>query len=463
MAGRAQEIAQAISPDLARSGADTLVSELLPLLDACRFLEKEAGHVLRTRRLKRKGRPFWLRGVTAEIQRVPIGHVLVIGPSNFPLFLSGVQVLQALAAGNRVTWKPGEGGGRIAELVAKCLREAGLPQELLRVTEASIEAGQKALTDGADKVVFTGSGKAARNVLGTLGERAIPTVAELSGADAVIVLPSADLERAAKGLAFGLRFNGAAVCMSPRRLIADATTLALLRPLLEREMATVPEVGIPRSEGERLRELVSEAVAGGATVRGHVEPAAQAPLLIWGATPELRLARTDIFAPVLAIIEVSSRDKVPGVVAQCPLALTVAIFGDEDEARRLSEQLSTGTVLINDLIVPTADPRVPFGGRGASGYGVTRGAEGLLEMTAIRSVLVRRGRSLRHFTATTESDFEVFSELIAAVHGGGWRSRAKAVRQLVSIVVARVRGRETTEDTRTRGTSDAAKPMEHAR
>jgi len=126
MAADAAAFAAAISPRLARAQADTLVTELLPLLDACKFLEREAKRLLAPRKLGRGGRPFWLGGVAAEIYREPIGHVLVIGPGNFPLFLPGVQVLQALAAGNAVTLKPGVGGAVFAELVLRHLRAAGL-------------------------------------------------------------------------------------------------------------------------------------------------------------------------------------------------------------------------------------------------------------------------------------------------------------------------------------------------
>ena len=97
MAARAEEFSDAISPQLTRTKADTLATELLPLLAGCKFLEQEAGRILAPQRLGMSGRPLWMTGVAAEIHRVPVGHVLVIGPSNFPLFIPGSHVLQALA------------------------------------------------------------------------------------------------------------------------------------------------------------------------------------------------------------------------------------------------------------------------------------------------------------------------------------------------------------------------------
>jgi delta 1-pyrroline-5-carboxylate dehydrogenase len=117
--------------------------------------------------------------------------------------------------------------------------------------------------------------------------------------------------------------------------------------------------------------------------------------------------------------------------ATCRYGLTAAIFGDEDEARAMAQVLRVGSVLVNDLIVPTADPRVPFGGRGASGFGVTRGAEGLLEMTAVKTVLVRRSGSLKHLDATNDEQATMFAAMIGVLHGRTWTSKWKALRELI--------------------------------
>ena len=87
--------------------------------------------------------------------------------------------------------------------------------------------------------------------------------------------------------------------------------------------------------------------------------------------------------------------------------------------------------MINDVIVPTADPRVPFGGRKASGFGVTRGAEGLLEMTAVRTVMVRRGRSVREYEPTGVAHTKMFDGVILAGHAGSWRQRWRGLKQMV--------------------------------
>jgi aldehyde dehydrogenase (NAD+) len=434
MAARAEEFCEAISPQLARTKADTLATELLPLLAGCKFLEHEAGRILAPRRLGLSRRPLWMTGVAAEILRVPLGHVLVIGPSNFPLFIPGSHVLQALAAGNRVTWKPGAGGGAVAQLMARMLVEAGLPASALTVTDESVEAAREALAARPDKVIFTGSTKTSQSLLAKLAETATPAVLELSGADAIIVSPTADLQQVAKAVAFGLRLNGGAVCMSPRRLFATPSTMSSLRPLLQEALAKVPGVALDAGTASRLRTMLDEAVEGGAEVQGAFAPEAQRPLLIDGATAGMKIASSDVFAPVLSLIEAESMMHVPELYAQCAYGLTVSIFcerGQEKKARMLGALLNAGTLLINDIIAPTADPRVPFGGRGASGYGVTRGAEGLLEMTAVKTVLTRCGGVMLHLDPTSDADVPMFAGMIRAIHGKGFAMRWAALKQLV--------------------------------
>jgi aldehyde dehydrogenase (NAD+) len=434
MAARAEEFCEAISPRLARTKADTLATELLPLLSGCKFLEREAVRILAPHKLGIAGRPLWMTGVAAEIHRVALGHVLVIGPSNFPLFIPGSHVLQALAAGNSVTWKPGVGGGAVAQLMARMLVEAGLPASALTVTDESVEAAHRSLLARPDKVIFTGSSKTSHSLLTELAETTTPAVLELSGADAIIVSPTADLKQAAKAVAFGLRLNGGAVCMSPRRLFATPSTMSALRPLLQEALAKVPGVTLDAGTSSRLRTMLEEAVEGGAELRGTFAPEAQRPLLVDHATAGMRISSSDVFAPVLSLIEAESMMHVPALYAQCAYGLTVSIFcerGKEKKARMLGAMLNAGTLLINDIIAPTADPRVPFGGRGASGYGVTRGAEGLLEMTAVKTVLMRRGGVMLHLDPTSDADVPMFAGMIRAMHGEGFAMRWAAIKQLV--------------------------------
>ena len=434
VASQTEALCAAIPPDLARNAADTQVAEIVPLLAACKFLEKEAANLLAPRRLGSRGRPLWLLGVSSEVHRVALGRVLVIAPSNYPLFLPGVQVLQALAAGNAVVWKPGRGGRPVALLFAAILAQAGLPQNLLIVTDESIEAAREVVADGVDKVFFTGSAASGRALLRQLAETLTPCVAELSGCDAVFVLPSADLRRVVKALAFGMRLNGSATCMAPRRILLVGANKERKQNFVGMLLSALDWVkGVRLSPGaqQELHSLIAGAVEAGAVLHGQLD-AEQQPILITGVDPSMPIAQADIFAPLLSLLEASTLSEAIAMNEQSPYALTASIFGNEREARALAERLTAGSIVINDLIVPTADPRLPFGGRRNSGSGVTRGAEGLLEMTAVKSIAVRRGTNTRHFEETTHEHEQLFEGAVRAQHARTMMQRLAGWRQMIS-------------------------------
>ena len=427
-------IAQSVRCDqpgaLHRSVADTLVSEVLPLAEACRFLEREAGWILAPQRLSTWNRPFWLRRVTAETRREPLGVVLIIAPANYPLLLPGVQALQALAAGNAVLWKPAAGGMAPAEALRDVLVRSGLDPALLQLLDESAETAIEAIGNGVDKVFLTGSAATGTEVLYHLAPHLTPAVMELSGCDAVFVLPGADVDRTVAALTFGLRFNGSATCMAPRRLFLVGDHPGLVTTLLA-QIRSVPLTPLPVRTQVQLAELIEDAdrLGGWIEMDGSIERLRYA--FITGAKAEMRVAQADIFAPVLSIFNVADVDAALAAHARCPFALTAAVFGPESEAQVLAQRLPVGTVLINDVIVSTADPRISFGGRKASGFGVTRGREGLLEMTTLKTIVAQRSRDLRPYRPTSSKHQPFFAAYLETVHGGSWRARWNGLRRLL--------------------------------
>ena len=413
-----------------RSVADTLVSEVLPLVEACRFLEREAGWILAPQQLSAHARPFWLRRVTAETSCEPFGVVLILAPANYPLFLPGVQALQALAAGNAVLWKPAPGGGAAAEAMRAALVASGLDPALLQLLDESTQAAADAIAGGVDKVFLTGSAATGAAVLSQLAPHLTPAVMELSGCDAVFVLAGAALDRVVEALAFGLRLNGSATCMAPRRLFLVGRHPGLVPALLER-LNSLPAIALPPYTQARLADLLEDATLLGGTVLLEQADETIRYAVVRNATPRMRIAQSDIFAPVLSIFEAADMDAALAAHAPCPYALTAAIFGPEPAARALASRLPVGTVLINDLIVATADPRIGFSGRKSSGFGVTRGREGLLEMTALKTVVVQRSRDLRAYRPTTSNHQPFFAAYLEVVHGGKWRARWRGLRRLL--------------------------------
>ena len=411
--------ALALAGTLERTAADTLVAEVLPLAEAARFLERRAARILAPVRLRR-GRPLWLLGVRAEIRREPCGVVLILAPGNYPLFLPGAQALQALAAGNGVCVKPAPGCSAPMYALAAILGRAGLPNGVLHVLDE--RSGATAVQAGFDRIVLTGSAETGRRVLAAAAATLTPAAMELSGADAVFVLPGADLGLVARCLCYGLRLNGGATCIAPRRVFVPRESAASLEAQVLALLPDIPDAAVPPGVAARLAALVQDARDAGARVAAG---GPGRPVVLADADPGMALLQADVFAPWFALVPVDSTSAALAAAEACPYALGASIFGPEAEARRVAGLVRAGSVCINDLIVPTADPRLPFGGRGSSGFGTTRGAEGLLEMTVAKAVSTRRGRFRPHLDAPASAS--AYASMVAILHGG-WRGCWAALR-----------------------------------
>ncbi len=436
--------------------AETLAAEVLPLLDACRFLEREAPRILKESVLSHRSRPRWLWGTSVTVRHEPLGVVLVIGPGNYPLMLPGIQILQALAAGDSVLVKPAPHGTAAMECLRRFAESVGLPTGVLQVLPEAPAAATSAIRQRVDKVFLTGSATTGQAVSRELAESTTPAVMELSGCDAVFVLDDADPELVTDGLLFGLTFNNSQTCMAPRRVFATDPMTDVLIPLLQqklrrREAQAWRPATVPASQQavQHAAELIAEATANGSELMsGAISPsgtgsALQGVAILDRVTADMAVTRTDLFAPVISFLRVSSEVQAVREHARCPYALNAAVFGSTDRCQAFARRISVGCVVINDMIVPTADPRVPFGGRGQSGYGTSRGAAGLLEMTQIKSIVTTRRGFKPHLQSPTPADADLLEQLIRVEHSAGPFPLLSALPRLVRAALAQVRYRKS--------------------
>ncbi|MEQ8847943.1 aldehyde dehydrogenase family protein [Botrimarina sp.] len=410
-----------------RTPAESLAAECLPTADASRWLQRHAARLLRTRRSG-----GWLQGVSLRVVRKPHGVVLVIGAGNYPLFLLAVPALQALAAGNAALLKPPPGCEALARRLHASLVAGGLDPALAPVLGETAEAAQDAIDAGVDHVVATGSSATGRAVARSAADKLTPCTLECSGSDAVVVLPGADPERVARCVAWGLTLNAGATCIGPRRLIAVA-----IGEHGDRVIDRLPKAAcfdVPEAVAESVRRTVGTEIDAGARIawpegfdRAALDAACDArrlpPIVLTPALEPTAVGQADLFAPVLTLDIARDADHAVTLANASRYALGASVFGPAREAERVARRLRAGSVTVNDLIAPTADPDAPFGGAGESGYGVTRGAEGLLAMTRPQAIARRRGRLLLHADPPTPALDDIVVGLIQSQHAGGWSAR----------------------------------------
>lgn len=441
IADHAMLLAEASASARNRPPLESLTAEVLPVVEACRFLEREAESLLAPCRYGRRGLPLWLSGVRSEVRHEPVGVVLVIGPGNYPLLLPGVQLIQALVAGNAVLLKPGVGGSFAARALIEIIHRAGFDSHLVALLPESTEAARAAIEALPDKVIFTGSAATGEKILAQLAPHLIPSVMELSGCDAVIVRADADLDLVVKSLRFGLTLNDGATCMAPKRVFVHRAIATELEGRLARLFSPAAPVSDPASSltsvragvdiSAPLHQLLTEATAQGAHfVAGGVFPegAVQLPAILAGVDPSARLLTEDVFASVLSLITVADDAEAITRANDCPYALGASVFTrDESTGHSIAACLSAGVVTINDLLVPSADARVPFGGRHRSGFGVTRGPEGLLELTVPKVITTSRAKFRPALEPPHPKDEAMFQAYLELTHGRGFGRRLSAL------------------------------------
>jgi acyl-CoA reductase-like NAD-dependent aldehyde dehydrogenase len=424
--------------DLGKSTEETIAGDLLPLAAACRFLEREAARLLRPRSVSSRLRPLWLQKQTDVVHRRPHGLVGIIGTWNYPLFLNGTQMVQALAAGNAVLWKPSEVAPTTATALLTLFREAGFPADLVQMSEPTREAGSALIDAAVDFVVFTGNANTGRRIAAQLGDRLTPSVMELSGCDAQFVLEDADVNLAARAAWFGATLNRGQTCLAVRRVFVERSLYLGFCDLLQVMLLNARPMRLAlSSQVEQAKRLVRKAIAAGgraltAGEEEHDDSLVFPPSVVMDATPAMDLCREASFAPLLAVMPFDRLEDALRMNEQCPYGLGASIFTRNPErATAFASRLKTGSVTINDVIAPTAHPATPFGGRGDAGFGVTQGAEGLLAMTVAQVVSVCGGTYRPHYDMAirqTPTQSALLRGLLDAEHAptlgrrlSGWR------------------------------------------
>jgi acyl-CoA reductase-like NAD-dependent aldehyde dehydrogenase len=440
LAAEHEALCAAVEQDIEKPAIETVACELLPLGEACRFLQKQAPRLLRPRRVPLRQLPTWLFFQSDSVHRRPRGLVGIIGTWNYPLFLNGVQMLQALTAGNAVLWKPSEVARHSARVLTDLFRRAGYPEGVLTVLPATREMGRTLAEADIDHVVFTGHVDTGRRLAEALGKRLITSTLELSGCDAMFVLGDADVELAARAAWFGATLNRGQTCLAVRRAFVARSVygrfLKALEPLAARGKAQ--KLALP-AQVRQARELVKEAVEAGGRILGSQATEFSAdectPTIVADARIDMDLCRVASFAPIMGVIPFDRIEEALAADAQCPYALGASIFtSDVTEGARLARRLRAGAVSINDVIAPTGHPATPFGGQGASGWGSTQGAEGLLEMTVPQVVSTRAGTWRPHFDppgSTRLTTLTAFQAMLRWAHAGSLSTRLGGFWQLL--------------------------------
>ena len=338
----------------------------------------------------------------------PLGVVAIISSWNYPLAIPMGQAIAAVAAGNAVVCKISDFTPECGELIGKLFRDAGFPADLVTIVQGGGEVGQALIEARPDKVFFTGSVFTGRHVAEACAPLLIPSVLELGGKDAMLVLADADLEVASSAAVWGSYTNCGQVCLSVERLfVEESISKDFIRKCVEKtqRLRIGPgndpntEIGplIRPQHVQRMSELLADAVQRGAEVlcggrpRPDLGPNFFEPTVVTGVDSSMKLFQDETFGPIMAIRVVRDAEEAIACANDSEFALSASIWtGDLEGGKHIAHRLRAGAVMVNDLISGFAIAEAPHGGCGLSGWGRTHGKAGFQEMVHVKYIDVDR-------------------------------------------------------------------------
>jgi succinate-semialdehyde dehydrogenase/glutarate-semialdehyde dehydrogenase len=376
---------------------EAAIAEAAKCATACRFYADHAPAIL-------ADEPVTVPGERSFVAFEPIGVVLAVMPWNFPFWQVMRFAAPTLAAGNVGLLKHASNVPQCALAIESLWHDAGAPDGVFQTLLIGSAAVESLLADPrVAAATQTGSEAAGSSVAAAAGAHIKKTVLELGGSDPFIVMPSADLEAAATTAVAARAINNGQSCIAAKRfIVADGVADEFTRRFVERMRSLV--VGDPMDERtaigplatakirDELHEQVERSVAAGATLllggRARNGPGFfYEPTVLVDVPPDAAAYREETFGPVAAIIRARDADDAIRIANDTRFGLGASVWTrDPDEIEKFTREIEAGSVFVNAMVA--SDPRFPFGGVKASGYGRELSAYGLREFVNVKTVRI---------------------------------------------------------------------------
>ncbi|MCL5288011.1 MAG: aldehyde dehydrogenase family protein, partial [Acidobacteria bacterium] len=403
---RRLEIAEVITREVGKPRVESLLSEVMLILDTADYYARKAPRMLRPERVPHHS--LAVKAKSGWLQYEPWGVIGVISPWNYPVSIPFGVLIPAIVAGNAVVLKPSELTPWCGALVGELFEQAGLPPGVLQVIQGKGDVGAALVEAGPDKVVFTGSVATGRRVAEACARKLIPCVLELGGKDAMLVLADADLDIASSAAVWGSFTNCGQACLSVERIYVEKSVAEKFTQLCVTKTQKLKvgagldpdtEIGPMIRSGQvvRVEEQLRDAVAKGARVltggarRSDLGDCFFAPTVVTGVDHSMSLMQEETFGPVMAICPVADADEAVHLANDSQFGLGATVWTrDARRGREIATQLKVGTVMVNDVASYFVVCEAPHGGRGASGWGRTHSKLGLRALVQVKYVDVDR-------------------------------------------------------------------------
>lgn len=394
------DILEALYTDLGKNKVEAYATEIGITLKSIKNARKELKNWTKT---KNVDTPLYLFPTKSYIKKEPYGTVLIIAPFNYPFQLVFEPLIGAIAAGNTAIIKPSELTPNVARVIKRLINKT-FDANYIEVIEGGIEETQTLIHLPFDYVFFTGSENVGKIVYQAASENLVPVTLEMGGKSPVIVDETANIKVASERICFGKFTNAGQTCVAPDYILVhesvkDDLITALSKTLREfygQNIQQSPDYGriVNLKHYHRLTSLLNSEQMN-IVFGGHSDEDERyiEPTLLDHVTSDSAIMQEEIFGPILPILTYQSLDEAIAFIHQRPKPLSLYLFSeDENATQRVINDLSFGGGAINDTLMHLANPKLPFGGVGASGMGRYHGKYSFDTFTHEKSYIFKSTR-----------------------------------------------------------------------
>lgn len=393
-----KEIEEAVNTDFGhRSRHETAVVEILGVVEGIKYLDR---HLRKFMRPSRRHVALHMRFGKTRVEYQPLGVVGVIAPWNYPINLSLMPVVTAIAAGNRVMLKPSKFTPATNAVIEAMFKDI-FPETQVTLVNSDGSAFSKL---PFDHLVFTGSTSVGRSVMKAASENLVPVTLELGGKSPVIISKAYPLEKAVSRIVYGKLLSGGQTCIAPDYALVHETEIDAFIKAYDNGVKTAYPDGptsadytsiVNDQQYTLLKDLLDDARLHGAKVievgnkpvDALTRPHTLAPTIVLGVTDDMKIAHEEIFGPILPIFSYRTIEDAIGFVNARPRPLALYYFGsDSTDKRKVLDRTISGNVTINGTFFHIAQDDLPFGGVGESGMGQYHGIEGFRTLSHAKGI-----------------------------------------------------------------------------
>lgn len=391
MLDRRDEIHAAMWADFRKPPAEVDLSDIYAVVLEARHARRRLRKWMKPRRVST---PLALLGSRSKIVYEPKGVVLIIAPWNFPFNLTLGPLVSAIAAGNCAMVKPSEMTPSSSACMKRIVADL-FDESEVAVIEGAAPVAAALLERKFDHIFFTGSPRVGRIVMKAAAEHLTSVTLELGGKSPVIVDRTANLDEAAKKIAWGKVLNSGQVCIAPDYLLVDEAVREPFLEKLRKQMEIQGEAGsrgllVNSAHADRIKSLFDSATAHGATVYcgGTFDGRDIPPTILEGVGPDEPVLQQEIFGPLLPVVPYQDIDEALRFIAGKEKPLVLYVFSrSKSVVRKVMSETTAGGTAVNETLIHFFQTNLPFGGVGESGVGKAHGFFGFEAFSNARGVL----------------------------------------------------------------------------